>query len=127
MQHRQMLVIARPRRTMWVSMIGTLTQTHKGKKFEYGVKRYPELDNPVWFASEEDLDIIFDKARKDDLSHVAIGLSRVYRTTRSAYLISTSSLESMPAILGNTRGGKSCTVTALIRAVLDREMSMPTS
>src|SRR5436190_23793033 len=46
MQHRQMLVIARPRRTMWVSMIGTLTQTHKGKKFEYGVKRYPELDNP---------------------------------------------------------------------------------
>src|SRR5437764_9583843 len=36
MQHRQMLVIARPRRTMWVSMIGTITQTVDEKHFEYG-------------------------------------------------------------------------------------------
>lgn len=63
MQHRQMLVIARPRRTMWVSMIGTIAQTiSERKQFEYGVRRYPELDNPVWFSSDEDLDIIFDRA-----------------------------------------------------------------
>ena len=61
MQNRQMLVIGRPRRTMWVSMIGTITQSVNEKQFEYGVRRYPELDNPVWFASEEDLDVIFDK------------------------------------------------------------------
>lgn len=36
MQHRQMLVIARPRRTMWVSMIGTVTQSDGCKHFEYG-------------------------------------------------------------------------------------------
>src|ERR1022692_2855493 len=77
-QHRQMLVIARPRRTMWVSMIGTLTQTDGGKRFEYGVKRYPELDNPVWFASEEDLDVIFDKASKDAPRHVTIGKSPIF-------------------------------------------------
>jgi ethanolamine utilization protein EutP (predicted NTPase) len=59
LQNRQMLVIARPRRTMWISMIGTITQTEDKKRFEYGVKRYPELDNPAWFASEEVLDIIF--------------------------------------------------------------------
>src|SRR6266496_4367102 len=29
MRNRQMLVIAKPRRTMWVSMIGTITQTTK--------------------------------------------------------------------------------------------------
>ena len=43
-----------------------------------GVKRYPELDNPVWFASEEDLDIIFDKATKDDRRHVSIGKSPIF-------------------------------------------------
>src|SRR5712692_974166 len=37
MQHRQVLVIARPRRTMWVSMIGTITQAIGARKqFEYG-------------------------------------------------------------------------------------------
>jgi uncharacterized protein len=121
MQHRQMLVIARPRRTMWVSMIGTLTQTHKGKKFEYGVKRYPELDNPVWFASEEDLDIIFDKARKDDLRHVAIGKSPIF-TDYDVSIDIDQFFGKHAAILGNTGSGKSCTVTAVIKAVLDRGM-----
>ena len=41
MQHRQMLVIAKPRRTIWVSMIGSITQASDGIKFEYGVKRIP--------------------------------------------------------------------------------------
>jgi DNA helicase HerA-like ATPase len=121
MQHRQMLVIARPRRTMWVSMIGTLTQAHKGKKFEYGVKRYPELDNPVWFASEEDLDIIFDKARKDDPRHVAIGKSPIF-TDYDVSIDIDQFFGKHAAILGNTGSGKSCTVTAVIRAVLDRGM-----
>ncbi len=121
MQHRQMLVIARPRRTMWVSMIGTLTQTHKGKKFEYGVKRYPELDNPVWFASEEDLDIIFDKASKDDPRHVAIGKSPIF-TDYDVSIDVDQFFGKHAAILGNTGSGKSCTVTAVIRAVLDRGM-----
>jgi Helicase HerA, central domain len=111
MQHRQMLVIARPRRTMWVSMIGTLTQTHKGKTFEYGVKRYPELDNPVWFASEEDLDIIFDKEKKDDLHHVAIGKSPIF-TDYDVSIDIDQFFGKHAAILGNTGSGKSCTVTA---------------
>src|SRR2546429_3473897 len=38
MQHRQMLVIARPRRTMWISMIGTIAQSGNKKQFEYGVR-----------------------------------------------------------------------------------------
>jgi hypothetical protein len=43
LQNRQMLVIARPRRTMWVTMIGTIIQAPAGNKsFEYGVRRYPE-------------------------------------------------------------------------------------
>jgi hypothetical protein len=121
MQHRQMLVIARPRRTMWVSMIGTLTQVHDSKRFEYGVKRYPELDNPVWFASEGDLDIIFDKARNDDPRHVSIGKSPIF-TDYEVSIDIDQFFGKHAAILGNTGSGKSCTVTAVIRAVLDRGM-----
>jgi len=121
MQHRQMLVIARPRRTMWVTMIGTLTQTLEGKQFEYGVRHYPELDNAVWFASEEDLDIIFDKARKSDPRYVTIGKSPIF-TDYDVRIDIDRFFGKHAAILGNTGAGKSCTVTAVIRAVLDRGM-----
>jgi len=121
MQHRQMLVIARPRRTMWVSMIGTLTQTQKGKQFEYGVRRYPELDNPVWFASEEDLDTIFNKASKDDPRYVVLGKSPIF-TDYDVTIDIDQFFGKHAAILGNTGSGKSCTVTAVIRAVLDHGM-----
>lgn len=122
LQNRQMLVIARPRRTMWVSMIGTITQSsNEQKHFEYGVKRYPELDNPVWFSSEEDLDIIFDKAQLGDPRHITIGKSPIF----SDYDV-TIDIDRFfgkhAAILGNTGAGKSCTVTALIKAVLERGM-----
>jgi uncharacterized protein len=121
MQNRQMLVIARPRRTMWVSMIGTITQTSDGKLFEYGVRRYPELDNPVWFASEEDLDVIFDKARTTDPKHITIGKSPIF-TDYDVSIDIDRFFGKHAAILGNTGSGKSCTVTAVIRAVLDHGM-----
>ena len=121
LQNRQMLVIARPRRTMWISMIGTITQTDNKKRFEYGVKRYPELDNPVWFASEEDLDIIFGKATKDDVRHVSIGKSPIF-TDYDVSVDIDQFFSKHAAILGNTGSGKSCTVTAVLRAVLDRGM-----
>jgi ABC-type dipeptide/oligopeptide/nickel transport system ATPase component len=121
MRNRQMLVIAKPRRTMWVSMIGTITQTTKGKAFEYGVRRYPELDNPVWFANDEDLDIIFDTAQHDDPRHITIGTSPIFTDYKVTIDIDRF-FGKHAAILGNTGSGKSCTVTALIRAVLDRGM-----
>lgn len=121
LQNRQMLVIARPRRTMWISMIGTITQTETKKRFEYGVKRYPELDNPVWFASEEDLDIIFGKATREDTRHVSIGKSPIF-TDYDVSVDIDQFFSKHAAILGNTGSGKSCTVTALVRAVLDRDM-----
>ena len=122
MQHRQMLVIARPRRTMWVSMIGTITQSVDAEKhFEYGVKRYPELDNPVWFASEEDLDIIFDKAQRNEPHHITIGTSPIF-TDYDVTIDIDRFFGKHAAILGNTGAGKSCTVTALVKAVLDRKM-----
>lgn len=122
LQNRQMLIIARPRRTMWVSMIGTITQSAgEEKHFEYGIKRYPELDNPVWFASEEDLDIIFDKSRKAEARHITIGKSPIF-TDYDVTIDIDRFFGKHAAILGNTGAGKSCTVTALIKSVLERGM-----
>lgn len=121
LQNRQMLVIARPRRTMWITMIGTITQAESKKRFEYGVKRYPELDNPVWFASEEDLDIIFGKTTRGDARHVSIGKSPIF-TDYDVSIDVDQLFSKHAAILGNTGSGKSCTVTAVLRAVLDRGM-----
>lgn len=117
---RQVLVIAKPRRTMWVSMIGTITQSATTKRFEYGVRRYPELDNPVWFASEEDLDIIFDKGNTS-AARITIGKSPIF-TDYDVTVDIDQFFSKHAAILGNTGAGKSCTVTALLRAVLDRSM-----
>jgi hypothetical protein len=118
--NRQMLVISKPRRTMWVSMIGTITQTPEGKSFE-GVRRYPELDNPVWFASEDDLDVIFEKDKKSNQSRVTIGKSPIF-TDYEVSIDIDKFFGKHAAILGNTGSGKSCTVTAVMRAVLDRGM-----
>ena len=125
LQNRQMLVIARPRRTMWVTMIGTIVQGHGGgKAFEYGVRRYPELDNPVWFANEDDLDVIFDKASSKDARRVVIGSSPLFPDYKVSIDIDRF-FGKHAAILGNTGAGKSCTVTAVIRAVLDGAKEMP--
>lgn len=118
---RQMLVIAKPRRTMWVSMIGTIVQKTRGKSFEYGVRRYPELDNPVWFANAEDLDVIFGTTDKDEPKHVKIGTSPIF-TEYDVRIDVDRFFGKHAAILGNTGAGKSCTVTAVIKAVLDRGM-----
>jgi uncharacterized protein DUF87 len=126
MQNRQMLVIGRPRRTMWVSMIGTITQSvNEKKQFEYGVRRYPELDNPVWFASEEDLDVIFDKrAGATEKGRITIGTSPLFPDYQVTIDMDRF-FGKHAAILGNTGTGKSCTVTAVIRAVLDAAGGMP--
>lgn len=117
---RQVLVIAKPRRTMWVSMIGTITQAADRTMFEYGVRRYPELDNPVWFASRDDLDVIFQK-NEHATSRITIGTSPIF-TEYDVTIDADKFFGKHAAILGNTGAGKSCTVTRVIRAVLDRDM-----
>ena len=125
LQNRQMLVLPQSRRTMWVSMVGTISQIPAGseKRFDFGIRRYPELDNPVWFASEEDLDVIFekncpDKERSDRL--ITIGKSPLF-PDYSVKIDMDRFFGKHAAILGNTGSGKSCTVTALIRSVLEKK------
>ena len=125
LQNRQMLVIPRSRRTMWISMIGTITQHGTEKVFEYGIRRYPELDNPVWCADRDDLDVIFGKTTPGGSEPppgkpkpVPIGTSPLFPDYEVTIDIDRF-FGKHAAILGNTGSGKSCTVTALIKAVLN--------
>lgn len=124
-QNRQMLVLPNSRRTMWISMIGTITQDSKtgNKRFDFGIHRYPELDNPVWFASEEDLDVIFEKNCIDlqdperPKRLISIGKSPLF-SDYDVRIEMDRFFSKHAAILGNTGSGKSCTVTAIINAVM---------
>lgn len=44
-------------RYLSATMVGTID----GGKYIQGVYNYPILDNPVWYVTREDLDIIFDQ------------------------------------------------------------------
>lgn len=121
LQNRQMLVIPRSRRTMWISMIGTITQGLSGKCFTYGIERYPELDNPVWCADKEDLDVIFGKGADPGAGKpgpVPIGTSPLFSDYEVTIDIDRF-FGKHAAVLGNTGSGKSCTVTAIVKSVID--------
>lgn len=99
LQNRQMLVIPRSRRTMWISMVGTITQGIAGKIFTYGIERYPELDNPVWCADKEDLDVIFGKGAgtgADKPGPVPIGTSPLFSDYEAAFTYAPA-IEGAPA------------------------------
>jgi len=119
----KMLILPTSRRTMWISMIGTITQNPitKSKKFEYGIRQYPELNNPVWHATKDDLDIIFEKEVKDENRKnklISIGKSPLF-PDYNVKLNMDEFFGKHAAILGNTGSGKSCTVTAIIDSVMN--------
>lgn len=122
LQNRQMLILPNARRTMWITMVGTITQVtgSSEKRFDFGIRRYPELDNPVWFASEEDLDVIFEKNCPDPQKAkrlISIGKSPLF-PDYDVQIDMDSFFGKHAAVLGNTGSGKSCTVTAIINAVM---------
>lgn len=119
----KMLILPTSRRTMWISMIGTITQNPitNSKKFEYGIRQYPELNNSVWHASKDDLDIIFEKeVKEEDRKNklISIGKSPLF-PDYDIKLNVDEFFGKHAAILGNTGSGKSCTVTAIIDSVMN--------
>lgn len=107
---------------MWVTMLGTISQQpgEQKKRFDYGIRRYPELANAVWFASEEDLDIVFECDCADierNKRMIAIGRSPLF-TGYDVRIDMDAFYGKHAAVLGNTGSGKSCTVTALIKATI---------
>lgn len=118
------LVLPKSRRTMKVTMIGSIViDKNKKSKFEYGISGYPALENEVWSITETDLDIIFRKTEKNKTNLFEIGQSTIF-PDYPVMLDMDNFFGKHAAVLGNTGSGKSCTVTAIIRSILEKEPKM---
>lgn len=123
------IILPKSKRTMTVTMIGSIVvlnkepNKEKESRFEYGVVGYPSLDNPVWSITEDELEIIFRTKKSDDKKFIRIGKSTVF-PDYDIVLDMDNFFGKHAAILGNTGSGKSCTVTAIIRSVLEDKLEM---
>ncbi len=107
-------------RYLVATMIGTI---EGNKKYIQGVYNYPVLDNPVWYVTKDDLDLIFDQQEKTPIDfekdyYLPIGSSPAF----SDYKIKINPdkfFGKHAAILGNTGSGKSCTLTSILHSLFE--------
>lgn len=104
-------------RYLSASMVGTI----EDGKYIQGVYNYPILDNPVWYVTREDLDIIFDQKEKRNVDfkndfYLPVGTSPTFPDYQIKINPDKMFAKHM-AILGNTGSGKSCTLAAILQSL----------
>lgn len=104
-------------RYLSASMVGTI----ENGKYIQGVYNYPILDNPVWYVTREDLDIIFDQKEKEHIDFkndffLPIGTSPAFPDYQIK-INPDKMFAKHVAILGNTGSGKSCTLAAILQSL----------
>ena len=99
-----------------VELLGEVIARSDGKpaSFTRGISVYPVLGAPVFLAAPKDLDSIYTKPSSPSLP---IGVLH-QDPSKTAYLISQEFLCKHSAILGTTGSGKSCSLTVVLRALL---------
>ena len=109
-------------RYLSATMIGTI----ESARYIQGVYNYPILDNPVWYVTRQDLDIIFDQKQKgehinfkDDF-YLPIGTSPSFPDYQ-VKINPDRMFGKHAAILGNTGSGKSCTLTSILQSLFQFE------
>ncbi len=119
------ITLPETKRKITVTMIGNIIPKIEGKdEFRQGVSVFPTLDNPVWFITDNELDLIFDSKPKC-INHkkdyfIPIGESPAFRNY-TVKINPDKFFGKHAAILGNTGSGKSCTITALLQSIFDYE------
>ncbi|MGH6921686.1 MAG: ATP-binding protein, partial [Geminicoccaceae bacterium] len=84
-------------------------------QFQRGVSSHPALDSPIHMASRDELRAIF--ARPD---RPTVRLGTLHQASDlPAYAITDNLLGKHFAVLGTTGAGKSCSVTVILRAILE--------
>lgn len=109
-------------RYLSATMIGTI----EDGKYIQGVYNYPILDNPVWYVTRKDLDIIFDQKQHGDVIdfkedyYLPIGTSPAFPDYQ-VKINPDKMFGKHAAILGNTGSGKSCTLTSILQSMFQFE------
>ncbi|MDP8210210.1 MAG: DUF87 domain-containing protein [Candidatus Stygibacter australis] len=116
------ITLPKARRYVMATMIGTI----RNREFNQGVNNFPILDNPVWYITEKELKLIFDKNDGDSMDlneflqsyFLPIGSSPTFND----YTIKVNPDKMFGkhlAILGNTGSGKSCTVSTILQSLFE--------
>ena len=109
-------------RYLSATMIGTI----ENGRYMQGVYNYPILDNPVWYVTRKDLDIIFDQKQKGETInfkedyYLPIGTSPAFPDYQ-VKINPDRLFGKHAAILGNTGSGKSCTLTSILQSLFQFE------
>lgn len=115
---RGAIFLTESNRYLSATMIGTI----ESGQYKQGVYNYPILDNPVWYVTREDLDIIFDQKQKgDEINfkddfYLPIGTSPSFPDYQ-VKINPDRMFGKHAAILGNTGSGKSCTLTSILQSM----------
>lgn len=122
---RNMKTVSLPDSSRYIlaTMQGTIHKEDGRESFLQGVYNFPVLDNPVWYATEDDLKQIFDD--KDSVAidykkdyYLPIGISPVFSNYK-VKICPDKFFVKHAAILGNTGSGKSCTLTSILRSLFE--------
>ena len=117
-KNRGAIFLTESNRYLSATMIGTI----ENGKYIQGVYNYPILDNPVWYVTRKDLDIIFDQKEDGDTIdykedfYLPIGKSPAFPDYQ-VKINPDRMFGKHAAILGNTGSGKSCTLTSILQSL----------
>lgn len=119
---RTMVTLPSARRLVKATLIGTID----GASFNQGVSIFPILDNSVLLPTKNDLDIIFEQPKSENINIedpgycVKIGESTLFKG-RPININPDEFFGKHAAVLGSTGSGKSCTIASVIQSILDRD------
>lgn len=117
-KNRGAIFLTESSRYLSATMIGTI----ENGKYIQGVYNYPILDNPVWYVTRTDLDVIFDQKEGDNPInfkedyYLPIGKSPSFPDYQ-VKINPDKMFGKHAAILGNTGSGKSCTLTSILQSM----------
>lgn len=117
-KNRGAIFLTESNRYLSATMIGTI----ENGRYIQGVYNYPILDNPVWYVTRRDLDIIFDQKGESDAIdfkedfYLPIGKSPAFPDYQ-VKINPDRLFGKHAAILGNTGSGKSCTLTSILQSL----------
>lgn len=108
---------------------GTITRTGQRQlHFAFGVSVYPSLYSDVLYIKDEELDSIYNaqgiettvEDKNTRITHLALGDSTIFKSYKVKIDID-KFFGAHSAVLGNTGSGKSCTVSALLQGIYNKQ------
>ncbi len=104
------------RETVVADMLGEIVATPSGRAFRRGVSAYPAPGDAVTATAEADLDAIYDEPSPWSINVGAL----LYDANRSAVVLTDELLNKHFCLLGTTGSGKSCAMSLIVGAILEK-------